>query len=292
MLHIKRLAILILLGITYLNLSAQGNKRSVTDALNRKIFFDTVPKRVITLAPSLTEFIYLLHCEDKLVGNTLYCNFPPEANEITKIGDMITFDYEKILSLDPDLMLITVEGNTKESFNKIESFGLKTFVLNPRSINDIKKSLTLVSEIFHKEELADSIIISWNSELEIITEQHNKEMQRSAMVIIDVSPLMLAGKNTFINEYLEICNLTNITEDSLDNYPVFSREEIIKRNPDIIIYPGDGTEDVNLLLSYYPEWKELKAVKNNNVIFVNRDSFSRPGPRFIDALKELSVKIR
>ena len=291
MTHLKRLTMLILLGINLISLVAQENTRSLTDALNRKISFEKTPTRVITLAPSLTEFIYLLNCDDKLIGNTLYCNYPAEANEITKIGDMITFDFEKILSLNPDLLLITVEGNTKEAYEKLESFGLKTFVLNPRNINDIKKSLVLLSGIFSKEVLADSIIKNWDKEVEEVKKHNELNKSRSAMVIIDISPLMLAGKNTFINEYLEICNLDNITEASPSNYPVFSREEIIKRNPDVIIYPGNGTEDVGFLLSYYPEWNELKAIKNKKVIFVDRDTFSRPGPRFIKALEELSEKI-
>lgn len=286
-----RLAILILLTISSINIYCQKNNLSLNDALGREIIFEKTPERVIALAPSLTEFMFLLECESSLVGNTLYCNYPPAAEHVEKVGDMLTFDYEKILSLNPDLILITVEGNTKESFDKIESFGLKTFVLNPRNFSDIKNSIKMLSLIFDKEEKADGIVNSWDNMVSEIVNLNKTRHSNSSMVIIDVSPLMLAGKSTFINEYLEFCNLTNIAENSPSNYPVFSREEVIKSDPDIIIYPGDESTDINYLLSYYPEWKALNAVKNNRVIFVNRDSFSRPGPRFVEALKELSSKI-
>lgn len=291
MITLNRFSVLFLLTFITVSVFCQENNRSFSDALNREITFEKVPERVITLAPSLTEFIYAIRCEDRLIGNTLYCNYPEQAKNITKIGDILTFDYERILSLNPDLVLITIEGNTKESFDKIESLGLKTFVLNPRNTQDIKQSMKTLSIIFHKEQEADNIIKNWDKEIDKIITINKSNQSRSSMVIIDINPLMLAGANTFINEYLEFCNLTNITKDSPDNYPVYSREEILKKDPDLMIYPCDGTVDVNLLLSYYPEWKELKAIKNNNVIFVDRDSFSRPGPRFVEALKELSLKI-
>ena len=272
-------------------LSAQTNSYSVTDDFNRKIDFQNIPQRVISLAPSLTEFIYLLDCEDKLVGNTTWCNYPKEANDIMKVGDMLTFNYETILSLKPDLLFITVEGNTKGSFDKLNELGLKTFILNPRNYNDIKNSLTKIAEVFQKTESARRIISSWDLKVDSVKKDNEEHDNYSVMIIVDLNPLFVAGENTFLNEYLQYTNLTNFASDSPLNYPVYSREEILKRNPDYIIYPSGGSEDESFLLEAYPEWNELEAFQNNHVIFVDRDMYFRPGPRFVKSLEDLSYKL-
>jgi iron complex transport system substrate-binding protein len=112
------------------------------------------------------------------------------------------------------------------------------------------------------------------------------------MYIVELSPLMIVGPNTFLNEYLTICGLKNIAEDSPLNYPIYNREEVLKRNPDYIIYPTDGNDNLEKIKSAYPEWKNLSAVKNNNVIFVNRDLHLRPGPRFVNAVVDLFNQVR
>lgn len=271
----------------------------IVDDIGNKVSFDKVPQRIITLAPNLTEMIYDLKLEKYLVGNTLFCNYPEEAKKIEKVGDMLTFDFEKIVALKPDLIFITVEGNTKETYDKFKELGLKIFVSNPRNIAGIKKTYLDIAKIFGVESKANNEITKWDSITNIISRAAKKFDIKSAMFPVELNPIMLAGKNTFINEYLELCGLYNIASDvtslkgiNSQNYPTFNREEILKRNPDYIIIPGDSSASVERILSIYPEWKNLKAIKNNHgLIFVDRDLFSRPGPRFAEALIELFTRL-
>lgn len=288
-----RLSILLYIIISLLShsYSQSSFNYKVVDDLGRNIEFDGVPQRIISLAPSLTEYVFALECDDRLVGNTTYCNYPPTAESIIKVGDMVTFDYEKILSLEPDLILITIEGNTKESYDKINGLGLKTFVVNPNSYDNIKKAFLKIAAIFKKDSLASEMIKGWDLTINKISLRRKKYEDKTVMIIVDLSPLMLAGKNTFLNEYLEITGLRNIAEDSPVNYPIFNREEILSRNPDYIIYPSDGTKTSYQLLEYYPEWSELKAYKKNRLIFVDRDMYFRPGPRFVKSLLDLNAKL-
>jgi len=261
--------------------------KSITDDLGNVISIDRIPTRVVTLAPNLTEIIYFLQQEDHLVGNTLYCNYPPPAQRIEKVGDILTFNYEKILTLKPDIIFITVEGNTKETYDKFKELGLKLFVSNPRSFVGIKKTITDFGKIFSIEKETQRKIAEWDSIVTNIKNNSPNKMKPTAMFAIELKPIMLAGKNTFINEYLEFCGLKNIAEDSPMNYPVFNREEILKRNPDYIIIPTGDNETIRDIKNLYPEWKNLKAIKNNNVLFVDRDLYSRPGSRFVEAVKDL-----
>ena len=260
---------------------------SLKDDLGNEIFFDKIPQRIITLAPNLTEMVYDLKLDKRLVGNTLFCNYPPSAQKIEKVGDMLTFNFEKILSLKPDLVFITVEGNTKETYDKFNELGIKIFATNPRNLSGIKKTYLDLGKIFRIEEETKAKVKEWDSTISKITSLSKSEAKKSAMFVIELKPVMLAGKYTFLNEYLQICGLKNIAEDSPMNYPMFSREEILKRNPDYIIYPAGSDENISKIKTAYPEWSRLKAIKNNNVIFVDRDIYMRPGPRFIEAVKDL-----
>ena len=287
--------IILLILVTLISCSQKKNKTTapneLVDDIGNVIKLDSVPAKVITLAPNLTEMIYYIGMEKHLVGNTLYCNYPPAAQKITKVGDMLSFNYEKILTIKPDLIFITVEGNTKETYDKFKELGLKVFVSNPRNYVGIRKTLLDFGKIFGIEKETEAIAAEWDSTITFIKNHTKSNQKKSAMYVVELRPIMLAGSNTFLNQYLEFCGLTNISEDSPMNYPVYSREEILKRDPNYIIYPTDGSYNKKTIESAYPEWKTLSAVKNNDVIFVDRDIYSRPGPRFVEAVKDLYSKI-
>lgn len=260
----------------------------ITDDLHKSFKFETPPQRVITLAPNLTEMIFKLNVEDKLIGNTKYCNYPDSAKRITKVGDLLTVDLEKIVSLNPDLIFITVEGNSKSDYQKLLDLGMKVFVSNPRNYSGIKKTLSDMAKIFHKEKLADSLINNWNLRLAEIKKTHNMIEAKKVLFLISKNPLFTVGGNSFINQILTFSGLENISADSKVNYPIFNREEIVKRNPDYILLYKTNKNDINKLLELYPEWNTISAVVNKRVFFIDADLYSRPGPRFVNAVEELN----
>ncbi len=268
----------------------ETSKNVLVDDLGNEFDLREIPKKVVTLAPNLTEMIYALNQEDRLIGNTLYCNFPPEANNITKVGDMLTLNYEIILSLKPDLVFITIEGNTKETYNRLKDLGIQVFVSNPRNYSDIKKTFKQFAQIFDVTNFADSLINNWDFELNEIKKDSSSN-KKTLLFLAAITPIMAAGQNTFINEYINLCGLENVVHDSTINYPVFSREEILKINPDFIVYAAMEKLSNQYLTDVYSEWKNLKAVKNDKIIFVDPDLFYRPGPRFVEAVKTLYEEI-
>lgn len=262
----------------------------ITDDMNVRIAFDSVPHKVISLAPNLTELIYAAGGGKYLAGNTLYCNYPPEARKVYKVGDLITLDYERILAVKPDLIFITVEGNSLDSYNKLKSLGLKVFVSNPRDFTGIKKTFSNMGKIFKTEDTTSAKIRNWDERYKKVTDEAALRPHPLSMFIVALNPIMLAGKNTFINELLTSAGLVNIASDSKLNYPVFSREEILRRNPDLIISTDDPSVIYKKMLESYPEWNTLKAVKNKHVITCDPDLYLRPGPRFMDAVEDLFAK--
>lgn len=264
----------------------------VKDDLNVTVNFDNPPKRIVSLAPSLTEMIYKIDYDKFLIGNTLYCNFPDDAKSKEKVGDMLTIDFEKIISLKPDLILISVEGNNKSAYDKLNELGLKTFVSNPRNYEGIKKTYLDLGKIFGKDNAAEQQVSKWERIVNTIKNNSDSAKSKTVMFLISLNPLMLAGKHTFINEYIDFCGFKNIADDVEMNYPVFNREEVLKRNPDYIVFAGSGAMAIDQIANAYPEWKNINAVKNNNIISVDADMYLRPGPRFITALEDFFRKTR
>ncbi len=263
----------------------------LTDDMGNIIKFESFPERVITLAPSLTEMIYELEVEDKLVGNTNYCNYPGAANNVEKIGDLLTVNFEKIVSLKPDLIIISVEGNNKSTYDKLIQLGMKVFISNPRNYEGIKNTFYNMGKIFNKTDRVEKIKKNWDERVNAV-KSNIADTQFEIMFLVALKPIMLAGDNTFINEFIEFSNCKNIAEGIKINYPIFNREEVIKIDPEFIFYAAKEKEVAKEIKTAYAEWKDLSAIKNDNIIIVDPDLFLRPGPRFVDALEVFSKSIR
>lgn len=260
----------------------------ITDDLYKKIDISKPPNRIITLAPNLTELVFELGFGDKIVGNTAYCNYPEEAKKIEKVADLLSINTERILSLKPDLIFITVEGNSKSDYQKLLDLGMNVFVSNPRNYNGIKKTLKDMSVILGVEKKADSIIIDWDSRINKVKATHENIVLNTAMFLVSTSPIFTVGKNSFVHEILTFAGLKNLAADSDIAYPMFNREEILIRNPDYIIMYRTNRNDVNELLKLYPEWQTLSAIINDRILYIDADLYSRPGPRFVKAVENLN----
>lgn len=262
-------------------------KNFVTDDLHKKIEINNPPQRVITLAPNLTELVFELGFGDRIVGNTSYCNFPDSAKNIENVADLLTVNLEKITSLQPDLIFITAEGNSKSDYSKLVDLGYKVFVSNPRHYNGIKKTMLDMGKIFEKTEYAKSIISNWEERIEIVKSKHEKLVYKSVMFLVSTNPIFSVGKKSFVHQILTYAGLENITSDSEISYPMYNREELLVRNPDYIIMYETNNNDINALLESYPEWNTLSAIINERVFYINADLYSRPGPRFVEAVEDL-----
>ncbi len=285
----KKFLLIVIVFIAFYGCQQKSNKSGsivFTDDLGNKVELNHHPEKVISTAPNLTEIIFSIGAGELIVGRTQFCNYPTEVEQIQIIGDMLRLNYEKIVELKPDLIFLTVEGNTKESYDKLKSLGLNVYVTNPRDLKGIIHSIKTISEILNRKENGDSLIQQINFRLNEIKKKNFD--RKSAIFVVSLNPLIIAGKNTFINEILESVNLFNIAPESISNYPILSREEVIIKNPDFIILPESKNLSKQYLLKIFPEWKRLSAIKKNQIIFVEPDLFFRPGPRFIQAIEFLA----
>ncbi|CUS95772.1 substrate-binding protein, partial [Candidatus Kryptonium thompsonii] len=199
-------------------------------------------------------------------------------------------NYEVIVSLKPELIIMTVEGNTREAFEKLSNLGFKIFVTNPRNFDGIFKTIIDIGRLCGVESRANFLVDSLKKELERVKKVNSGGTKPKIFAILSLNPLMTAGKNTFINEIIKNAGGINVGENLKQNYPIFSREEVLKVNPDIIILtdPNIGKDE---LLKMFPEWKYIKAVKENKIFKVDPDILLRPSPRVVIAVKVIGQLI-
>lgn len=238
--------------------------------------------RVVSLVPSATEIIYLLNADSVLVGITNQDNY----NKF-KVGDMLNPDYEKIMKLKPNLIILTMPLQ-KKVLEEISKLNIDTLIISPESIDDIFKDILRIGKVLKKEERALFLIDSLKNVLnEIRSNSRNFENNKVFYEIWD-NPLWTAGSKTFINDALKILNLKNIFDDR-EGYFIVSEEEVIKRNPDIIIIAHSNVKVADVKNRKF--WQNINAVKNNKIIIVDENSFNKPSPNIIKAIKFLNSQL-
>jgi iron complex transport system substrate-binding protein len=251
------------------------------------------PLRIVSLAPSMTEMIYALGLGDRIVGVTDFCDSPPEAKEKPKIGGMSNPSLEAVVSMKPDIVMMTTNGNSEAFDKRLRSLGVKTYVLRERSADELPGSVSKLGRVLGVEERAEVLAREMDETIEhyrnLGNERKNEQAILKALFIIWPEPLMVAGPGSVIDDVLVLLGYENIASDTKMNYPKYSIEEVIRREPDVI-FIGSGHENmVKLSEKLLGRLKSTPAVNNNRVFFVS-DNLFRFGPRVIDGIEEINSK--
>ena len=292
------IAVSILCAFVFLNATGcrkgaekeQQSRTLLRDDLGREQHFSSDIRRIVSLAPSLTEIVCMLDRRDALVGITTACDYPASVKSLTRVGDMMTPSIETIVGLYPDIVLVSVEGNTRDAHDRLVQLGLKTFVSNPRSFEGILKSISDIGTLLGIPRRVRQICDSLEKIGRTVADRaaaHAAEPLPGVLLIVSVDPLIAAGTGTFLDEMIHIAGARNAVADGLGNYPVIGREEILRANPDILLISDDVAVSTSALLRQFPEWRGLSAVRKSRLYLIDSDIFLRPGPRVFRGLVQL-----
>jgi len=238
--------------------------------------------RIISLVPSATEIIYILNADSFLVGISNQDNY-----DKFKVGDMINPDYEKIIKLKPNLVILTMPLHKKVA-DEIIKLNIDTINISPESIEDIFNSILRMGKILNRYERAKFVVDSLKNVLDSIKKDIPEIKENKVFFEIWDNPLWTAGNKTFINDMLKLLNLKNIFDDK-DGYFIVREEEVIKRNPDIIIVSHKNIRISDIKNRKF--WNNINAIKNDRIIIVDENLFNKPGPNFISAIKFLKSQL-
>ena len=240
--------------------------------------------RIVSLSPSGTEIIFALGLNDKLVARTDFCTFPEEAKSIDSVGgfDGKSFNIETILSFNPDFVYLT-NGMHNHLINILEGLGIKVYLSDVNSIEDIFNEIIDVAKLFEIEKIGKQYIEKMSLELGDIKKDN---IQKTIYCEIFNSPFLTCGKNSFINDIIFYAGGKNIFGSLESSYPQVSEEVIIMMNPEIILAPDYSEFDIEKIYARNG-WQNISAIKNKKVYSVSGDIFTRPGPRVLEAIKLL-----
>lgn len=275
-----------LLAATLLLASPARADLHVIDDLGRTVDLPAPARRIVSLAPSLTESLFAIGAGEQIAGRTTFCDYPVEALRIPSVGGMTDPSIESIVARHPDLIVMSMEGNTPDDFPRLTSLGIPVYVSNPRTLEGIYRSLDHLGVLTDRQTQARHLIDSLrHSEQELRGTQAPRGL--SALVLVSLQPLMAAGGNTLLNELLRLAGARNPAALLPGHYPAISREMVIADPPDALFLTGDLPADPATLTSLFPEWKRLRAVREGHVYSLDAAVVSRPGPRSLEALRLL-----
>lgn len=266
---------------------------TVTDDLGRELKLRVPLRRAISLAPSITEMVFAAGAGDRLVGVTTFCNFPENALSIEKIGDTQTPNLERIIALKPDVVFVSTASQLEAFFRVIEQQDIEVYVLDVRSLDDLTRSLSVIGKIFGTEQTAEAAAAALTGRINAA--RHSVERKRSSeendpkedpvRVFVQISnePLFTIGRDSFLNEIVEIAGGVSATKNVPTAFPKISKESALALRPEaIILSESEDNREPN------PVFANSPAVMNRRVHRINADIISRPGPRLVDAIEELA----
>lgn len=260
-----------------------------TDMIGHRVQLPVRPMRIISLAPSVTEVVYLVGAGDRLIGVTTHCDWPEDAGRKPKIGTLLNPEYETILAARPDLIIASTAGNDRSAVLKLADLGLPAFVTAPRSMEGIYETVERIAEITDCAEQGRQLVAQMKNRLADIRRRLAGLPPVRAFFMTWFDPLLAPGKNTFETDVLRQAGVESITSEIDEFYPRYSLEQIIAQDPDVIItvtYRGSPLPN----LSFIAGWGRLRAVRANRVYVLN-DVLQHPSPRFVDGVEELVRKL-
>jgi iron complex transport system substrate-binding protein len=273
-------------------LSAYGQPaaaKTAEDQMGREIRVPDDPKRIVALAPSITEIIFALGQQDRLKGITQYSNYPAEASTLPKVGSYVRLDLERIVALNPDLCIAIKDGNPKAIIDRLESLDIPVFAVNPHNLDSMLETIQKIGGILNASQNAKTLVTDMRSRIQLVDARVSRiDCRPRVFIQIGISPIISAGTNTFIHELIVRAGGINVAAGH-STYPHFSREQVLALAPDVLIITSMARSGAyEKAKADWNRLSDIPAVRQKRIYTVNSDVFDRPSPRLLDALEILT----
>lgn len=278
------------------DLGATTYPLTMPDGLGGAITLTRRPERIVSLAPNVTEILFAVGAGDRVVGVTRYCNYPPEAARLPKVGGYTDISVEAVLALSPDLVVVS-RGNPRPTLTTLSHHGLPIFVaIGVESLEEVERAIVRVGRATDNEQQANQVCENMRSVLKSVREtvrgvEHRRRVYFGSLT----APFFAAGPKSFIGQCLELAGGENVAHGVRDVWPLLSLETIVERDPEVLIAgfhantgSSDHREQLLARLRASRVWSQMTAVREGHVCILNDDTIHRPGPRLAQAVVEMA----
>ncbi|QDX29153.1 vitamin B12 ABC transporter substrate-binding protein BtuF [Dickeya poaceiphila] len=245
---------------------------------------EPIAQRVVSLAPHATEMAFAAGLGQQLVGVSAWSNYPPEAEHIEQVANWQGINLERILALKPDLVLAWREGNAQRPLEQLASFGIHILYLDPATLDDIPRQLETLAQYSPHPEQARAAAQQFRQQQQVLTQQYSHSAPVRVFLQFGSQPLFTSSQATLQSQVISLCGGSNIFADSPAPWPQVSREQVIRRQPQVIVISGQPNAVEHIKTFWQPQLTP-------EVIAVNEDWFSRTGPRLMLAAEQLCQQL-
>lgn len=266
--------------------------REVVDEAGRRVRVPTEVRRIVSLAPNMTETVYALGAQERLVGVTDYCDYPSEAKTKLKVGGPMNPSIEQVVALRPDLVLVAKTANRRETLDALDRLGIAAYATNPKSVEDVLDSTLRVADLIGAREQGETLVAGLRARLAALKQRLAGRPPKRVLFVVWHDPLITVGRNTFLADALRWAGAASAAETEQE-WPRLSLEEVVRVQPDYLVFASSHSESVRTTvesLRARPGWRSLEAIRRNRTAVIS-DAVNRPSPRLVDAIEELARQL-
>jgi len=265
----------------------------VTDETGRRVLVPFKVNRIVSLAPNITETIYALGLEEKLAGDTDYCDTPAAAKLKPHVGSMLNPSLEAIVALHPDLVLAAANSaNRRETVDALARLGVAVYATDSRTVGGMFESIAHISSLAEAAKQGTALVTRLQARLNALQTRLAERPLIHVLFVVWEDPLITIGQNTFIADALRWSGAESVVIAKQD-WPQLALEEVVRLQPEYIVFTGKHSESSGTQVSDLrsrPMWKDLRAVEVGHVVNVSEE-IDRPAPGLIDAIEELAHRL-
>jgi iron complex transport system substrate-binding protein len=252
--------------------------------------------RIISMAPNLTEILFALGLGDKIVGVTLDSDYPPEATKKPKAGTFWQPNIEAAIAAKPDLVITLGFTQQRNLAERLKRIGYKSLTLNIEKVSELFEAIRIIGTYTGKQSEANELVGDISEKLDKLSALVGTKDKVRVLWVVQREPLRVAGRNTFINELIELAGGENAIGPTLHQYPPIGAEQVIACNPDVIIEPAMNPKNMagqqSAALKYWLRFKNISAVTNKRIYVIDGDTVSRLGPRLYEGTEAIARCLR
>ena len=243
-------------------------------------------KRVVSLAPHITEILYAIGAGDRIVATVEYSDYPPPAQAITRVGNHQSLNIEKILALDPDLIIAWPHGFAPGQLAKLKNLGFALFESDPRDIETVAATMLRLGELLAVEQQAKQASDTFIKRLDTLRQQNHAKAKVKVFYQIGQRPLYTVNQQHLISKVINLCGGVNVFAELAALAPVVDWEAALKTNPDAVIVAKSNSRST-AEFNEWRRWPQIRAVQVGNFFVLNADWLNRHGPRILDGAEQL-----
>jgi iron complex transport system substrate-binding protein len=285
----KRLCVLVL-AVTC-GAAGRAADRDLVDAIGRHVRVPSTPRRVVALAPSVTETIYSIGAGDAVVGVTDFTDWPEAAKARPSVGGIVNPSIEKLVSLRPDVVIATREVNHRDTIDELDRLGIPVFVVDPQGLDGVLESVRQIGRALNRSSEADQLVERLRARRDAVITRVRRLARPRVLLVIWPDPVITIGRHAFITDVINAAGGQSVTEDLAQQYPQISLEEVLRRSPDWLLLPANGHQPISLPdLERRPGWDRVEAVRRRRVIYYD-ERLDHSSPRAFDALEDIAKQL-